>query len=168
MQRRLPGGVQPFSSPIMGWDPQSLPDDIDMPPEEGTEEMPAEEDADEDGENEDADEENDEVEEDGPRPSSWLHAFETPGVYDLECAPHEGFGMAMRIVVGDETETSFETSDPDELPPPRAGPVGLARQVLTDAALEPDSIVEEGRVEWLDLEVNTESENGASGDNADE
>jgi plastocyanin len=159
MQRRLPAGVQPFSSPIMGWDPQSLPDDIDMPPEEGGEEMPAEADAsDEDGENVAADEENTESEEDGPRPSTWLHVFETAGVYDLECAPHEGFGMAMRVVVGEETETSFETSDVDELPPPRAGPVGLAREVLTDAALEPDSIVDAGRIEWQDLDVNTESE----------
>lgn len=134
MQRRIPSGVQPFSSPILGWEPHSLPDDIDMPPEPQQNG---------DGDN-------------GPTPTSWLHAFETPGVYDLECAPHEAFGMAMRVVVGEETETEFETSDPDQLPPPRAGPVEFSRQVLTDPNLEPEAIVEEGRVEWMDLEANQE------------
>lgn len=147
MQRRVPSGVQPFSSPILGWDLHSLPDDIDMPP--GEEAGPTDENdatADQEG---------------GPRPTSWLYPFETPGVYDLECAPHEAFGMVMRVVVGEETETAFETSNPEELPPPRAGPVELARQVLTDPNLEPDSIVEDGRVEWMDIEVNQEPENGA-------
>jgi len=34
----------------------------------------------------------------------WLYKFEEPGVYDLFCTPHDPFGMAMRIVVGDVTE----------------------------------------------------------------
>lgn len=178
MQRRIPSGVQPFSSPLLGWDPQSLPADIDMPPGENgepVEENGAEEEngenADQNGENEengDADEQSDEQEAAAPVPSTWLYAFETPGVYDLECAPHEGFGMAMRVVVGEETETAFETSDPDDLPPPRAGPVGLSRGVLTDPNLEPESIVEQGRVEWLDLEVNQDGENGANDTEEDE
>lgn len=150
MQRRVPSGVGPFSSPIMGWDPDSLPDDADEPPAENEE--PAGTDAESDGGMDG---------EAGPEPSTWLRGFETPGVYDLECAPHEGFGMAMRVVVGDETETAFETSDPEELPPPRAGPVGLARGVLTDPNLEPDVIVDEGSVEWMDLEMNREAGNGA-------
>jgi len=157
MQRRLPGGVDPISAPITGWDPDSLPDDIDEPPAEpgagGGEEMEQEGDGTDGGE------------QSGPRPSTWLHAFDTPGVYDLECAPHETFGMAMRVVVGDQTDTDFEVSDPSALPEPRAGPVGLARQVLTDPNLRPEAIYQEGRVEWQDLEVNqqassTETETG--------
>lgn len=140
MQRRIPIGVRPISSPVLGWDPSSLPDDAVMPPAEN-------------GDGEET--------ENGLTPSTWLYAFETPGVYDIECAPHEAFGMAMRIVVGDETETAFETSDPSQLPPPRVGPVGLSRQVLTDPNLEPEAIVEEGSVEWMDLEVNQSAENGA-------
>lgn len=59
-----------------------------------------------------------------------------------------------------------------ELPPPRAGPVNLAREVLTDPNLESDSIVDAGSVEWTDLEANqepgTEAENGPGGDDAGE
>lgn len=146
MQRRIPAGVQPFSSPILGWEPQSLPDDLDMPLSENG------------GDHEENGEEVDEEMDVHPRPSTWLYAFETPGVYDLECAPHEAFGMAMRVVVGEETETTFETTNPDELPPPRTGPVELSRGVLTDPNLEPEAIVEQGRVEWLDLEMNQMSE----------
>ena len=164
MQRRLPSGVQPFSSPILGWDPRSLPDDIVMPPAEPE---GGEGDGEGNGEGNGNDEgsENEASGEDGseqmpPEPSTWLYAFETPGVYDMECAPHESFGMAMRVVVGEETETAFETTDASQLPPPRAGPVGLARQVLTDPNLEPAAIVENGTVEWMDLELNTAPENG--------
>lgn len=146
MQRRIPAGVQPFSSPILGWEPQSLPDDLDMPLSENG------------GDHEENGEEVDQEMDVHPRPSTWLYAFETPGVYDLECAPHEAFGMAMRVVVGEETETTFETTNPDELPPPRTGPVELSRGVLTDPNLEPEAIVEQGRVEWLDLEMNQMSE----------
>jgi len=150
MQRRVPVGVDPFSSPILGWKPRSIPGDMVDPPAEphggngengnGTNGNGG--DPDENGEAMDLE------------PSTWLHAFEEPGVYDMECAPHEVFGMAMRVVVGNETETAFETSDPANLPEPRAGPVGFARLVLTDPALEPEAIVEAGRVEWQELDVN--------------
>lgn len=200
MQRRIPAGVHPFSTPIMGWDPRSLPDDVDMPPAENGEHGGENGQNGGDGETDDgmngSGDDNGENGTDGengvngeddengmgpPRPTSWLYAFETPGVYDMECAPHEGFGMAMRVVVGDETETTFETSSADDLPPPRAGPVGLARQVLTDPSLEPEAIVEAGRVEWTDLEANGGSgpddgengsedgeENGDTGENGTE
>lgn len=181
MQRRVPSGVQPFSSPIMGWDPQSLPEDADMPPslpgepggedgetpvegtetpEEGTETPMAGTETPVEGTETPVEGGETDGEMGGPEPSTWLHSFDTPGVYDIECAPHEGFGMAMRVVVGDETETAFETSSADELPPPRAGPVGFAREVLTDPNLEPEAIVEAGRVEWMDLELNQQSTNG--------
>lgn len=139
MQRRIPEGVRPFSSPIMGWDPDSLPDDVSEPPAEPGAGGPG---AEQRGDGDD-----------GPVPSTWLYAFETPGVYDLECAPHEAYGMAMRVVVGDETDADFETSDAEGLPEPRAGPVGFARRVLTDPALDPDAIVADGCVEWSALEA---------------
>lgn len=143
MQRRVPLGVEQFSSPILGWEPRSIPGDMVDPPAEPHGEN---------GEETDADPELE------LRPSTWLYAFETPGVYDMECAPHEAFGMAMRVVVGDETETAFETSDPEQLPPPRAGPVGLSRVVLTDAALEPEAIIEAGHIGWMELEANQQND----------
>ena len=157
MQRRVPSGVQPFSSPLLGWDPASLPDDIDEPPAEpgaGVEEGPELSPPASPNATATPGEETPAGPAVTPRPNTWLYAFETPGVYDIECAPHETYGMAMRIVVGDETETAFETSDPDALPEPRAGPVGLSRVTLTDPALEPEAIAEAGEVLWEDLEAN--------------
>lgn len=148
MERRIPAGVDPFSSPIMGWDPDSLPEGVSEPPAE----PPAE------GDGESAGDDGAPEREDGPEPSTWLYAFEEPGVYDVECAPHEGFGMAMRVVVGDGTDPDFETADPENLPEPRAGPVGLARMVLTDPNLQPEAIVDAGRVEWSELRVNQQQE----------
>jgi len=153
MQRRVPTGVDAFSSPLLGF--EGVPDDQIEPPE-----LPMD-----GGDDDQAD--------DGLVPQTWLYGFETPGVYDLICSPHEAFGMAMRVVVGDETGTNFETEDPDALPGPRAGPVGLARVTLTDPALQPETIVDEGTVEWGDLEAvqpadgddgtPTPDENGATG-----
>ncbi|HET7323225.1 MAG TPA: plastocyanin/azurin family copper-binding protein, partial [Halococcus sp.] len=36
-----------------------------------------------------------------PAGGYWLYTFEKPGVYEMRCAPHEIFGMVMRIVVGE-------------------------------------------------------------------
>jgi hypothetical protein len=102
----------------------------------------------------------------GPVQDTWLHAFDTPGVYDVLCSPHETFGMAMRIVVGDGTETEFETSNPEALPEPRAGPVGLARITLTDPALQPSNVAEQGTVEWQELAAN-EPETGTETEGAE-
>jgi len=155
MRRRVPLGVDAFSSPLLGWRPDSIPGDQVEPPSEMGGET--------DGQGTPEDDENGETEIDGdegmdddaggPVPDTWLHTFETPGVYDIVCSPHEGFGMAMRVVIGDETETDFETEDPSALPAPRAGPVGLARVTLTDPALQPETIAEEGTVEWGDLQA---------------
>ncbi len=170
MRRRVPTGVDAFSSPLLGF--ESIPDDQVEPPElpmEGSESAGGDE-----GGTQEAD---DGESEDGPDPATWLRAFETPGVYDLICSPHEAFGMAMRVVVGDETDAAFETSDPEALPEPRAGPVGLARVTLTDPALEPETVVEQGAVAWEDLEAwsdaaaeeetpaGTPAETPAAGDN---
>jgi plastocyanin len=138
MRRRVPTGVDAFSSPLLGWKPESIPGDQVEPP----------------GPSEGADGNGNGGSDDGPVPDTWLRSFDMPGVYDLLCSPHEGFGMAMRVVVGDETETEFETSNADALPEPRAGPVGLSRVTLTDPALEPSAIVEAGTVRWEELEAN--------------
>ncbi|WP_323675633.1 hypothetical protein [Halorubellus sp. PRR65] len=186
MRRRVPLGVDAFSSPLMGFRPDTIPGDMVEPPAPPAEEggsdgnettgtvtgtmtettgtgttgtetgttmtgttdggdggaMPA-----------------------GPVPDTWLLSLQTPGVYDIICSPHEGFGMAMRIVVGDETTAPFETSDPEALPEPRAGPVGLSRVTLTDPALQPETVVERGTVSWSDLEsVGGEDEGDDDGD----
>lgn len=148
MRRRVPLGVDAFSAPLLGWTPESIPGDMVDPPAEGGEGGGGGE---EDGEG------------DGPQPDTWLHSFDTPGVYDLLCSPHEGFGMAMRVVVGDVTDAPFETSDPSALPEPRVGPVGLARVTLTDPALAPEAIVDAGSVDWYDLEAVQSGGAGGSG-----
>ncbi|MFC6787660.1 hypothetical protein ACFQFH_17910 [Halobaculum halobium] len=162
MRRRVPIGVEAFSSPLLGWVPSSIPGDMVDPPAEPTGEG-SETGGGAGGDNGAEDEGDGELE--GPVPDTWLHGFDTPGVYDLLCSPHEGFGMAMRVVVGDDPDAPFETSDPSALPEPRTGPVGLARVTLTDPALEPTSIVEAGTVEWQSLEsVQSGSGSGAGGD----
>lgn len=145
MRRRMPTGVSAFSSPLLGWKPGSIPGDMVDPP------TPAGGEGGDDGGG-------------TPVPDSWLASFDTPGVYDVLCSPHEHFGMAMRVVVGDVTEAPFETSDPQALPEPRVGPAGLARVTLTDPALRPSAIVEAGRVEWGALSANR---GGGGGDGED-
>ncbi|WP_276272335.1 cupredoxin domain-containing protein [Haloarcula litorea] len=162
MRRRVPTGVAAFSSPLLGWTDASIaPDQIEPPAEpgggdgtDGEDDDGMDEEDDGMGGDDGGDDSDDEDSDGGttpPTPSTWLHAFDTPGVYDLLCSPHEGFGMAMRVVVSDVTEAPFETSDPEALAPPRAGPVGLARVTLTDPALEPSNVVERGTVAWGDL-----------------
>lgn len=80
---------------------------------------------------------------------SWLYRFTTKGVYDLLCLPHLGLGMVTRIVVFDPEEDSIDNSTFDEW-----GPIPFipnANAVLTDDALDPANIVEEGEVAWADL-----------------
>lgn len=166
MRRRVPTGVDSFSAPIHGWTDDSIADDQVEPPtemggggegggsggdENGGGAMDGGENGPEDGGSS------------APEPSTWLHAFETPGVYDLLCSPHEIYGMVMRVVVGDETDVPFEISDPENLAEPRAGPAGLARQVLTDPALRPSNIVDEGQVSWGSLEANQSAQTPTGG-----
>lgn len=83
----------------------------------------------------------------------WLYRFEAPGVYDLYCAPHEPYGMAMRVVVG---EASGPGAEPVSTEEPAHGdprpPFRTSATVLADAALAPDAIVEAGSVEWASLD----------------
>ena len=83
----------------------------------------------------------------------WLYAFETPGVHDLYCAPHEPYGMAMRLVVG---EASGPGAEPVSMEEPGHGdprpPFRTAATVLSDAALAPDAVVDAGTISWEDLD----------------
>ena len=77
-----------------------------------------------------------------PVGETWEYTFATPGVYDIWCAPHEVFGMVMRIVVG-------EATGPATTPAPMD--MGTAAMVLNDPALAPERIVVNGSVSWTEL-----------------
>ncbi|WP_123538295.1 plastocyanin/azurin family copper-binding protein [Halosimplex salinum] len=171
MRRRVPLGVDAISSPLLGWRPDSIPGDMVDPPTPAVEEEAEGTETETPGGETTAGMETETPtatgtatgtggEGDGPIPDFWLLAFDEPGVYDFLCSPHEVFGMAMRVVVGDETDAPFETEDPEALPEPRVGPVELARETLTDPALAPSNIVEQGTVLWSALEAVQGQENG--------
>ncbi len=78
----------------------------------------------------------------------WSYTFTIPGTYDIWCGPHEHYGMAMRIVVG-------EPGGPAEEPVTDFSPVGvyaLSGFVLNDPALASSEIVARGSVSWYDLD----------------
>ncbi len=82
-----------------------------------------------------------------PINGTWDYTFTEPGVYDLWCGPHEQYGMAMRIVVGEATGPGME-------PITDFGPEGVfatAGTVLSDPALDPLNIVSAGQVMWEEL-----------------
>jgi plastocyanin len=82
-----------------------------------------------------------------PIGESWEYTFSVPGVYDVWCAPHESYGMVMRLVVG-------EASGPGTQPPADAGPFGAhesAALVLNDPAIDPVRIAEVGSVSWSEI-----------------
>lgn len=102
-----------------------------------------------------------------PAGGYWLYTFEKPGVYEMNCAPHEYFGMVMRIVVGEVSGPAAEPlPDLCDLPPAEVegeddeskGPAELrppeftAYTVLTDPALAPDRIVDRGSVSWKEID----------------
>lgn len=82
----------------------------------------------------------------------WLYTFEAEGVYNIMCAPHELFGMVGSIVVGSATGPGAnpvgEAPAPSEESRPPEFTAGL---VLSDPAMAPDNIVDEGSVSWTDL-----------------
>jgi plastocyanin len=82
----------------------------------------------------------------------WLFTFEEEGVYDLFCPPHEVFGMAMRVVVGEASGPgASEVPDPCAPAGESEGgrpPALTAALVLRDPALAPENVVSEGTVEW--------------------
>ncbi|WP_411963854.1 plastocyanin/azurin family copper-binding protein [Haloferax sp. YSMS24] len=88
----------------------------------------------------------------------WLYKFETPGVYDFYCPPHQIFGMVSRVVVtdGDVPELSIEETGrpPEEM---NVFPLFLqgldpnlpsSAAVFDTDALTPENIVDEGSVSW--------------------
>lgn len=79
----------------------------------------------------------------------WLYRFDEPGVYDVFCPPHEEYGMAMRIVVGDGAE-EFGPANPMEHERP---PAGLSSTLLGMDELAPDAIrnAGDGAVKTEDL-----------------
>ena len=82
-----------------------------------------------------------------PVGNTWEYTFNVGGTYDIWCAPHELWGMAMRVVVG-------EPGGPAEEPITDFGPggvFGVASAILSDAALASDNIVSAGSVSWADL-----------------
>jgi len=83
----------------------------------------------------------------------WLASFETEGVWDLYCPPHEMLGMGMRIVVDEATGPGTEPAaemeyEPGESLPPQE-PLAAT---FDNEALDPETILEEGSVSWHDLE----------------
>lgn len=88
----------------------------------------------------------------------WLYEFAEPGVYDVVCAPHELFGMAMRIVVGEETGPVVRS---EGRPPELLSGVLLGTGVpgedgtpdLGVDPLAPETIVSEGSVRAEDLAI---------------
>ena len=82
----------------------------------------------------------------------WLYTFEEAGVYDLFCAPHEAFGMGMRLVVGDG---EYDVVQNPSCPPTQCRPpIGLTTLLLGSGlggdvgidALDPSNIQSEGEV----------------------
>lgn len=88
----------------------------------------------------------------------FLYTFESPGVFDLFCFPHEFLGMVARIVVGEATgpgadavrEPDFALEEP-HLADGRLPPQGLAATVLGDDALAADRVLGRERVAWDDV-----------------
>lgn len=84
----------------------------------------------------------------------WLYRFDEPGVYDLLCAPHEIFGMVMRIVV-DEPTADFGPAGEVEMDGDAVelrGPEFTAALVFDDPMLAPETIARERAVPWEDLQ----------------
>lgn len=86
-----------------------------------------------------------------PVDGKWLYAFPEEGVYDVFCAPHEGLGMAMRAVVGDEPDPDF-----GEVTEELRAPLPASEAVLAAPELDPENVVESGTISWFDLSVDFE------------
>ena len=101
-----------------------------------------------------------------------LRTFDHEGVYEMHCAPHEVFGHAMRIVVEEvsgpaaeplpdlcaqpseeeSSESEGEGGGEESEGPELRLPAFTAYTVLTDSALDPERIVEQGSVNWEEID----------------
>ncbi|WP_436908983.1 cupredoxin domain-containing protein [Halosimplex marinum] len=82
----------------------------------------------------------------------WLYTFEQEGVYDIMCAPHEVFGMVGRIVVGSATGPGSNAVGEAPAPSEQSRPPEFtAALVLSDPAMQPETIANQGTVSWSDL-----------------
>ena len=82
----------------------------------------------------------------------WLYTFEQEGVHDVMCAPHEVFGMVGRVVVGSATGPGANPVGEAPAPTEESRPPEFtAALVLSDPAMKPATIAEEGSVSWSDL-----------------
>lgn len=88
-----------------------------------------------------------------PVGGSWEYTFTVPGVYDVFCGPHEQYGMAMRIVVGEASGPG--TAPVEDFSP--FGAMGAAGTVLNDPALNPQRIVEVGSVAWSEISAESKA-----------
>jgi len=82
----------------------------------------------------------------------WLYTFETEGVHNIMCAPHEIFGMVGSIVVGSATGPGANAVGEAPAPTDQSRPPEFtAGTVLSDPAMDPENIVEQGSVSWDDI-----------------
>lgn len=82
----------------------------------------------------------------------WLRTFETEGVHNIMCAPHELFGMVGTIVVGSVTGPGASSVGEAPAASEHARPPEFtAALVLSDPAMAPENIVEAETVSWDDL-----------------
>jgi plastocyanin len=110
-----------------------------------------------------------------PQGGYWLYTFEEEGVYDYHCGPHEIFGHVGRIVCGSadgfeplpdlcaggppsEGDENGESDGGDDEnggggEPELRIPEFTAYTVLTDDALAPESLVQEGTQSWESLDA---------------
>lgn len=94
-----------------------------------------------------------------PVGQTWEYTFDVPGVYDVWCGPHESYGMAMRIVVGEASGPAMAA--PDDFGP--EGTYGAAGTVLLDPALDANNIISVGSVSWREISDASKAGPGAAG-----
>lgn len=94
----------------------------------------------------------------------WLYQFDSPGTYDVFCAPHEPFGMVMRLVVGDPDSEGYDGSFEATGRPPGSRaeltllgipdfPFPTPNAVLQTEALSPSNITASGSVSPGEVET---------------
>ena len=89
-----------------------------------------------------------------PATQYWEYTFDITGTYDLWCGPHEPWGMAMRVIVGEPggpAESVITNFSPE-------GVFGVAGAVLNDVSLQSANIVRAGQVSWQDISDETKAQ----------